>query len=295
MTQTVLILGASGKIGRHFGMAFQDAGWTIRRYQRGTDMTAAAMGCDVIVNGMNPPNYHDWQTILPQITDQVLAAAKTSGATVLFPGNVYVYGDQPGPWSETTPHRPVSNKGRIRAEIEARYRAATAEGVRTITLRAGDFMTPESGDTVVDAAILRSFGKGIVTTLGDPSVPRAYGWMPDLARAAVVLAEKRAALKPYTEVNFPGFTLSINDLAQELERQTGRSLRVKPFPWLVFRLTSPVWELAREMGEMRYLFDTPHRLDGCTFNRLLPDFQATPLADAVTQILENRQVFAHAA
>ena len=56
MTKTVLILGASGKIGRHSAAAFQKAGWTVRAYDRKTEsMTRAAMGADVIVNGLNPP------------------------------------------------------------------------------------------------------------------------------------------------------------------------------------------------------------------------------------------------
>jgi len=56
MTQTVLILGGSGKIGSHAATAFWNAGWTVRHYDRKTgDMTSAAMGADVIINGLNPP------------------------------------------------------------------------------------------------------------------------------------------------------------------------------------------------------------------------------------------------
>ena len=86
MTKTVLILGASGKIGTHAARAFATNGWTVRRFNRATeDMTQAAMGCDVIVNGMNPPNYHNWAEIIPQITRDVLAAApRREGADLLL-------------------------------------------------------------------------------------------------------------------------------------------------------------------------------------------------------------------
>lgn len=43
-------------------------------------------------------------------------------------------------------------------------------------------------------------------------------------------------------------------------------------------LASPVWEMARELREMRYLWDTDHRLDGAKLARLLPDFQPTDMA-----------------
>lgn len=295
MTQTALILGASGKIGRHFDAAFRAAGWQSRRYVRGTDMNAAAQGCEVIVNGLNPPNYHDWDRILPAITTQALAAARASGATILFPGNVYVFGDQPGPWDESTPHRPVTRKGRIRSEVERRYRDAAADGVRTILLRAGDFIDPDSADSIMDIGYLRNLSKGVVTSMGDPDAPRAHAYLPDMARAGVMLAERRADLPAFTDVPFPGYTFSTNDLAQRLSRLGGRSLRVKAFPWWLFAVTGPVWELAREMAEMRYLYNTPHRLDDRLFNRLLPNFRATPLEDALAEILSTRTTTAKAA
>lgn len=295
MTQTALILGASGKIGRHFTTAFRAAGWQIRTYQRGTDMNAAAQGCDVIVNGLNPPAYHDWATILPAITRQVIDAAKTSGATILFPGNVYVFGDQPSPWSETTPHKPCSRKGAIRVEVEASYRAAANEGVQTILLRSGDYLEAEIGDSHVDMVYLRSFAKGVVTAFGDPSIKRAHVWLPDMARAAVTLANNRADLPTFIDIPMPGLTFCTADLAQALSRQTGRNLRVKPFPWWLFSATAPFWELAREMKEMRYLYNTPHSLSGNLFTQLLPEFQATPFEQVLAEILAQRTPKAAAA
>ena len=91
MTQTVLILGGSGKIGTHCAAAFQAAGWDVRQFDRSTDnMVQSAQGVDVIVNGLNPANYHNWDETIPAITRDVIAAARSCGATVIVPGNVYV-------------------------------------------------------------------------------------------------------------------------------------------------------------------------------------------------------------
>ena len=104
MTKTVLILGGSGKIGSRAAEAFWNAGWQVRQFNRATDdMTRSAMGADVIVNGLNPPAYHDWERTIPAITEPVIAAAKASGAAVILPGNLYNYGDQPGILDENTP------------------------------------------------------------------------------------------------------------------------------------------------------------------------------------------------
>ena len=65
MSGTVLVLGASGNFGARMAEAFAAAGWKVRRYRRGTDMAAAAKGADLIVNGLNPPMYHNWAQLIP--------------------------------------------------------------------------------------------------------------------------------------------------------------------------------------------------------------------------------------
>ena len=283
MAQTVLICGASGLFGRQAAREFAAAGWTVRLYQRGTDMAAAARGADVIVNALNPPNYHAWDRLIPAITVQVIAAGLASGATVLVPGNVYVYGNQPGPWGPDTPHRPVARKGRIRAAMEASYPAATDRGLRVIVLRGGDIIEPTSPRSFWNMVALKGLGKGRITTASAPGVRRAYAYLPDMARAAVALADRRATLPAFADVPFAGFTLSMEEISARLEALTGRKMRLSGFMWWFMRLAGPFWELARQLNEMRYLFDTPHALDPAPLARLLPEFHQTPL-DAVLKL-----------
>ena len=50
-------------------------------------------------------------------------------------------------------------------------------------------------------------------------------------------------------------------------------------------LAAPIWELAHELREMRYLFDLPHRLDGSVLDALLPGFAPTPWPEIVARHL----------
>lgn len=277
MTNTVLVLGANGNFGSHAARAFAAAGWEVRRYQRGTDMIAAAKGVDVIVNGLNPPSYHNWKKFIPEITAQVIAAGLASGATVMVPGNVYVYGDQSGPWGPDTPHRPVSRKGAIRMEMERTYREASAKGLQTIILRGGDFLDPASKTSIMSMVVLKSLAKGVVTAPGVPTARRAYAYLPDMTRALVQLAEMRKTLPAFSDIPFAGYSFSVEDLRAKLQALSGRPLKMARFAWLPVRMLQPVWELAREMVEMRYLFDTPHSLDPAPLAALLPEFKVTPL------------------
>jgi nucleoside-diphosphate-sugar epimerase len=279
MAKTALVLGSSGKIGSHSACAFQKAGWTVRTYDRRQgDMVSAARGADVIVNGLNPPGYHDWARLIPAITAHVIEAARASGATVLVPGNVYNFGPTGGEWSESTPHQPSTRKGRIREEMERSYEKS---GIQTIVLRAGNFITPERVDDVMSLLFLRAIAGGKLTLPGAPQVMQAYCYVPDWAEAAVGLAERRSSLATFEDVPFPGHSFTADHLREFLQQELGRPLSFSRFPWWAISLTAPFWELGREMLEMRYLWDTPHTLSGTKLGRLLPSFRPTELAEVL--------------
>lgn len=278
MQNTVLILGASGKIGSHAAETFWNAGWTVRRYKRGTDMTEAAAGADVIINGLNPPGYHNWAKTIPAITAQVIAAAQSSGATVIIPGNIYNFGNQPGTFDENTAQTPCAKKGQIRVDMEQAYRDA---GVQTIILRAGNFIDPNGNGDFMSMLAMRNISKGTLTAAGDPDAMQAYAYVPDWAQAALALAEKRDTLGQFEDVPFPGHSFTTHQLRDTVAAATGRTVKVSPFPWWLMTVLAPFWELAREMREMRYLYSMPHRISGTKFNRLLPNFKPTNLDDVM--------------
>lgn len=106
MERSVLILGANGRFGRNAAAQFAAAGWKVHRFDRKSDdLSSCAKEASVIVNGWNPA-YVDWKKQVPQIHAKVIDAARASGATVILPGNVYVFGaDTPAPWSASSPMR----------------------------------------------------------------------------------------------------------------------------------------------------------------------------------------------
>ena len=283
MTQTVLILGASGRFGRHAAKAFADAGWQVRRFQRGGDLTEAAQGADVIVNAWNPP-YPEWESTVPGLTRQVIAAARSSGATVLIPGNVYVFGaEMPERIGPNVPHRAEHPLGRVRRDLEAAYREA---GVPTIILRAGDYLDTEASGNWFDAVLAKNIAKGRFVYPGARDIPHAWAYLPDLARVAVALAEKRAELPVFADLAFEGYTLSATEMAGPLSEATGRKIVAKPMSWLPIKIARPFWRMAGGLLEMRYLWNTPHRLDGTALRRILPDFRVTPPAEALGHAIQ---------
>ena len=283
MSETVLILGASGRFGRNAAEAFAAAGWRVRRFDRSRDrLREAVHGVQVIVNAWNP-EYPDWAAQVPTLHAEVIDAAKSVDATVIVPGNVYVFGAQtPSPWGVTTPHQATNPLGQIRRDMEAAYRDS---GVRTIVLRSGDFIDTQASGNWFDMVMTKSIAKGAFTYPGRMDAKHAWAYLPDVARAAVALASIRDRLNRFEDICFAGFTLTGAELTQAIETTLGRPITVKRMPWWGVQLARPFWKLAPYLLEMRYLWNTSHQLDNARFEALLPDFRQTELHTALATAL----------
>lgn len=283
MENTVLILGATGRLGRNAAIAFEAAGWEVRRFDRSKDsLWDAAWGASVIVNGWNPP-YPQWAAEVPDQTSQIIEVAKASGATVIIPGNVYVYGAQaPERFGPDTPHLASNPLGRARVNMEAAYKAS---GVQTLVVRAGDYIDTEASGNWFDMIITKPLAKGYISYPGPLSCPHAFTFLPDVAATMVSLANKRHTLAQFEDVAVPSLSLTGHALADALGDVVGRPVRAKMMAWLPLRIASIAWPMGRALVEMRYLWRKPHHIDATRHSELCPDVAQTPLQDALAQAL----------
>ena len=305
MDKRVIILGAAGRFGQAAAGAFKNDGWQVTSVTRSAPSKAgsenekcvvcnvmdrnalveACIGQDVIVNAINPP-YADWAALLPGITDNVLAAARVSGATVCIPGNVYVYGNPiPEVMRETTSHQGNTKKGRLRLEMEQSYRHQASKGIQTIILRGGDFIDGRDTGNWFESHITRSAAKGKITYPGPANINHAWAYLPDMARAIVELANIREELGTFEEFGFEGFTLTGADIARFAEQASGRKIRIAGFPWTAVRIMAMFSRNIREVMEMRYLWQQPHRIDGSKLRAHLSQFEPTPADVAIGKAL----------
>ena len=303
----VMVLGANGRLGRAAVLAFAAAGWPVtaqlRRAPRAplpagvrllecdaldlatlAEAARAAGGVQVIVNALNP-DYTQWAQLLPPMTAATIALAAVTGATLMLPGNVYNYGNQlPPVLREDTPFAATHPKAAQRIALERSLaEAARDRGVRSIVIRAGDFL----GDagSWIDLGLAKGLAKGRFTQMGPADLPHAWAYLPDLAQVFVAVAERRAQLAPHTALNHAGLTLTGAELQAAFEAALGRPLRRAAFPWPLLRLATPFSPLLRALFEMRYLWQRPHRLDDSRLRALLGEVPQTALGEVVRQCL----------
>jgi nucleoside-diphosphate-sugar epimerase len=302
----ILILGAAGRFGRVAAEAFRDSGWDVAslvlprsaaRIASGTApveadardrqaVSAAAQGADLILHALNPP-LTDWHELALPLAYVAIEAAEASGATLLFPGNVYNYGrGMPEVLDETTPMQPSSRKGELRVIIERRMQEAADRGVRTIVLRAGDFFGGGRGSWF-DLVIVKDIGRRRIIYPGPLGLTHAWAYLPDFAAAMVRLAAARALFAPFETFGFPGHAVTGYDFVFAMRAAVGAGLRVKPMSWWLIHALRPFMKVPRELAELSYLWHMPHRIDGTKLSAAIGEVPHTPLDVAMVHALKE--------
>jgi len=306
VSETVLILGANGRLGRTLVDAFAAAGWSVlaqaRRPLAGpvpqvvrslavdvadtAQLSTAARGASVVVNALNPV-YTEWEQHAEALARSAMDVAQALGALLLFPGNVYNYGEAMPPLLRPdTAERPSARKGQIRCLIEAAMRKR-APALRSVVIRAGDFFGGPGRGAWMDLAIAKSLDQGKVVYPGPRDRAHAWAYLPDLAQAFVAVAQRQADLRGHAVLHFAGHTLTGEQLVSALAEASGmqQAPRVGGMPWWLIRAGGAVVPMWRELAEMAYLWKVPHALDGTALQALVGELPRTPLRQALRESL----------
>jgi nucleoside-diphosphate-sugar epimerase len=292
-----LVLGATGGIGGEVARRLAARGWHVRALQRNPDalldrntdfewirgdamkredVVRVAEGAELIVHAVNPPSYNNWAELVVPMIDNSIAAARASGARIVLPGTVYNFGPETFPvLHENSAQQPLTRKGKIRVELEQRLQAASAEGVRSLIVRAGDFFGSHVGNNWFAGALVKP-GKKVRTLIhpGRRGIGHQWAYLPDVAETMVRLVELGDQLPAFAVYHMRGhWDADGTQMAAAIGRAVGHPVTTRAFPWWLMPVLAPFSEMLRETREMRYLWQHPLRMDN---TRLVQALGAEP-------------------
>lgn len=237
-----------------------------------------------------PPKYRNWAGTVVQMLDATIAAARASGARILFPGTIYNYGPNAFPvLRETSLQHPRTRKGKLRVAMEQRLEAAVKDGVRSVIVRAGDFFGPHSSNSWLSEGMITP-GKPVtrVTYPGSLNVGHAWAYLPDVAETMMRVIEQEDRLAPFDSYHMRGHWFAQGgELIDAIRRAAGRRVSVSRLPWFAVAAASPVVPLFRELLEIRYLWKEPLQLDNHKLEALIGTEPHTPVDEAVRTTLQG--------
>ncbi len=316
-----LVIGATGGIGGEVSHALIAHGWRVLGLTRTpgnakrraawagpvdwiagdsmseADVTAAAAGARLIFHGANPPGYKNWRGLAIPMLQNTIAAARQSGARIIFPGNVYNFGPDAGSIvNENAPQHPVTRKGAVRVEMEQLLKTAAKDGVRSLVVRAGDFFGPHQPASWFKDAMVKP-GKPLKSVVypGDFQAGHAWAYLPDMAETIARLADIEKALPDFENVHFGGYWLKHGvEIAEAIGRVVGNpDLPIRRLPWTFFHLGAPFVTFLKEALEMRYLWRIPLQLDNTKLVSLIGSEPHTPLETALRRTLSALECLHH--
>jgi nucleoside-diphosphate-sugar epimerase len=304
-----VVFGAAGSLGQASVAAFRARGWRVRGVVRrappaeadstiewvqadaaeAASLARAAAGATVIVHAANPPGYRKWRELGLPMLDNAIAAAGSSGARLIFPGNIYNFAPVAGAViTERTPQMPISRKGHVRVEMEARLAGAAQNGVRSVVIRAGDFFGVGATSSWLTAAMVKSAAaRAPISYPGAPAVGHSWAYLPDFADTIAAVATIERKLPTFDTLHFAGHWVEPGiAMAEEAARALGRATQpIRSIPWALLRLAAPFSGFVRELLDVRYLWNVPIRLDNSKLVELIGHEPHTPLDQAVRRSL----------
>jgi nucleoside-diphosphate-sugar epimerase len=206
----------------------------------------------------------------------VIAACREKRARLIFLDNVYLYGRVDGPMTETTPVRPSSVKGEIRATLASTLMTEVAAGrVAGMIARAADFYGPRAERSSIPyLLVFRRLAAGKpAMVLARADTRHSYTYTMDIARALLLLAQAEDAWNQVWHLPTAAPALT----GRQFVEAAAAALDVRPRlsvapPWLLTGAGIASTQL-REVAEMLYQNTADYLFDSSKFEHR---FRFTP-------------------
>lgn len=292
------ILGAGGTIGTDLARILPEYADRVRLVSRtpekvvasnevhAADLTdarqviAAVEGSEVVylVAGL-PYKTKVWRAIWPTIMRNTIDACKAHGARLVFFDNLYMYDrDCLDQMDESTPIRPTSGKGTVRAEIAQLVMDAHERGdIEALIARSADFYGPgKQQGSVLGLSVFERLAAGKPAQwLMSADHRHSFTYTPDASRATAMLGNAADTHGHVwhlpTAPNPPTGRAWVELVAEQLgaapKLQVARPVLIAAMGLFVPPL--------RELREMAYQYDRDYVFLSNKFNRRF-DFEPTP-------------------
>ncbi|WP_298327385.1 NAD-dependent epimerase/dehydratase family protein [Asticcacaulis sp.] len=225
-----------------------------------------------------------WRQSWPVAMTNLLNAARETGAKTLFFDNLYMYGPQDGPISETTPYARWGGKPAVRRAISEQWQMASAKGeVVMSALRVPDFYGPGVSNSHLGDLVFGRLAQGKPAQMvASPDMLHDFAYIPDVARAMALLLDLPVAEYGQGWHMPSAPTRTLRQLIALGAEALGQPARIQAIPQSLLPVLGLVTPFMRELHDMRFLFDRPYHIDGRKLTQRF-GFEITPFEVGIPQ------------
>lgn len=298
------VLGASGGAGNAIARALHDAALPTRAVSRSgsnlpagidivqaditdtDDLTRAVAGSSVVYMAAQPA-YHRWTEEFPAMLAGVIEACASIDARLIMVDNLYAYGPGHDRLTEATPHSATDKKGTLRAAMHSQLMTAHERGdLRVAIGQASDYYGPRSDNSGVTALAVAPVGQsGALRWIGSLDEPHSIAYLPDIARAYVVLGTSPEA-DGHTWILPHGDPVTGREFLDLVNDQLDDPRKTATVSTFMLRVASPFHKISKETIGVVYQWTSPWIADDSQFQATFGPFAPTPLETAVKESVD---------
>ena len=237
-----------------------------------------------IFHGINYP-YNKWFGNMNTITENIIEAASHNQAMIIFPGNVYNYGNI-SLIEEDSPQNPRTRKGALRVALEKMLKdAAEVRKCKVLNVCLPDFWGPNVLNEGIKPIFMNALSGKALPYMLRTDIPHQMVFTKDAAEIMVRLMQ-RGLIKPYESYNYGGYVHpTMKGFLNEISRLANTPEKIQVYPKWLFSVLGIFMPMMREVKEMLYLFENSVILDDSKVRKLFPDFNGTDLEEAILETL----------
>lgn len=250
------------------------------------DLDKAFKGVDYVYYCINVP-YNLWEEKALRLLKACVDAAIKHNTKLIFPGNVYVYGNAKyNPIDEKHPHAAHTKKGQIRMEMEEMLVLAKQDdGLNYTIIRMPDFYGPYVINGFSEQLYSNAIKGKTMRWVGKLDIELELIFIEDGGEAMVMAALSE---KSDGEVfNIPGISITTSrSYLQEIVNQAGSRSKFSTMDSdLLFKMVGLFNPVVKELVEMLYLKREKLILDGQKFIDTIGPLPTRKYSDGIKKTL----------
>lgn len=230
-----------------------------------------------------------WKAQWPSLMKNVIDACKKHKSKLVFFDNVYSYGKVDGWMTEETPLNPVSEKGKVRAELNKMIlNEIQQSNLKAIIAKAPDFYGPQTPFGFLNIMVFENFKKGKKAQwFVDINKKHSFIFTPDAGKATAILGNTESAYNQIWHLPTDNRVLTVKQIIEI----AAESMGVKPDVMVIKKWMLQLFGLfnkpVKESIEMLYQNDSNYLFDSTKFEK---EFNFKP-TDYKTGIIKTAESF----
>lgn len=230
-----------------------------------------------------------WKEKWPKFMSNLIQSCRKHNAKIVFVDNMYLYdANHLSNMTEETPINPISEKGKIRAEVFKMLMSTVKRNeVTALVARGADFYGPNVTGSYLTQTVLNNLLKDKNPQwLGRLDVLHSFTYSKDIGKALALLGNTTDAFNQVWHLPTYEGRLTSREWITLFMKAMNKQKKIQVVPVWAMGLIGVFVPVLRELKEMVYQLDRDYHFNSNKFNKRF-NFIPTPPESAIQEILNT--------